>query len=71
MPYDDSQESTSSWNLLAKILAVILAILLLGFIGETYYLYRILNDHPPRIPLPKVTVPLPKSPSLFLSNRPS
>lgn len=58
----------TSWNLLAKVLATTIVILLLGIGGETYYLYRVLYDHPVRVdPLPKLTVPLPKSPSLSFS----
>jgi hypothetical protein len=53
------------------VLATTIVILLLGIGGETYYLYRVLYDHPVRVdPLPKLTVPLPKSPSLSFSYRP-
>jgi hypothetical protein len=69
MPTDDVQEPQStSWNLLAKVLAVTIVILLLGIGGETYYLYRVLHDHPVRVdPLPELTVPLPKNPQTQLS----
>jgi hypothetical protein len=72
MPTNDAQEpQTTSWNLLAKVLATTIVILLFGIGGETYYLYRVLYDKPVRVdPLPKLTVPLPKSPSLLFSYRP-
>jgi hypothetical protein len=71
MPTNDVREPQySSWNLLAKVLAATIVILLLGFAGETYYLYRVISEHTPRIgPLPKLTMPLPKAPSLFFTSR--
>ena len=67
---DVQEPPPTSWNLLAKVLAVTIVILLLGIGGETYYLYGVLYDHPVKVdPLPKLTVPLPKSPSLAFNYR--